>query len=77
MKVARISCIKLLDFPPGYADGLFAVLGAHTIRALAKGYVQICDDNSRDTTVTDLYFYVHDLFQFEGYQILGYWSKTL
>lgn len=68
--------VKVDEFFPGYSDGLFAVLGAYTIRALAKGHVQICDDNSREITVTDLYFYVHDLFQFEGDQILGYWSKT-
>ena len=66
---------KYTALPPPYADGMIAALDSHSIRALAKGSVKICDNGDREITVSELYLYVHDTFQFEGDDHLGCWSK--
>ena len=65
--------VNLVPIPP--VNGMLACLANHTIRALAKGSIKICDNGVREITVNELYFYVHDLFQFEGDADLRYWSK--
>lgn len=64
-------------FPFVKEDGMSACLATHSIRALAKGTIKICDNGDREIIVSELYFYVHDLFQFEGDEYIGlrYWSK--
>ncbi|SPT70981.1 DUF6402 family protein [Anaerobiospirillum thomasii] len=66
--------VLFADLHP-YADGMTACLATHSIRALAKGNLTICDNGDREITVSELYFYVHDTFQFEGDDPLGCWSK--
>lgn len=51
------------------------VLANHTIRALAEGTIKVLDDGIREITVTNLYFYIDDRFQFDGDYNLRYWSR--
>lgn len=61
------------------ADGLFAAFGAHSIKALVDGRVEIKDTPSgtpvRLVTITAIYAYLFDLFTFDGDQDYKYWSK--
>ena len=67
--------VGVLAFDFNVIDGMTAVLANHTIRALAEGTIKVLDDGIREITVTNLYFYIDDRFQFEGEYNLRYWSK--
>ena len=57
------------------ADGLPAAMGAFTLRALAKGYVEPNDDGTHTIHVTGCSVFAYDTFNFEGDDDYGYWSK--
>ena len=56
------------------ADGLQAAMGAFTLRALAKGYVEPNADGTHTIHVTGCSVFVYDSFNFEGDDSYGYWS---
>lgn len=63
-------------------DGMTAALAGHTIRTLAKGFVKVNADGTRTVTVSNIFTYIHDLFNFEESKFLpeltdqlGFWSK--
>ena len=56
-------------------DGLQAAMGAFTLRALAKGYVEPNAQGGHTITVTQCAVFVFDTFNFEGnLDFYGYWS---
>ena len=56
------------------ADGLQAAMGAFTLRALAKGYVEPNTDGTHTIHVTGCSVFVYDTFNFEGDESYGYWN---
>ena len=50
------------------------VLGAFTLRALAKGYAEPNADGTHTIHVTGCSVFVYDTFNFEGDDSYGYWS---
>lgn len=68
--------VPAMELP--YADGMVACLAAHSIKVLASGSVDVNQDGSRTISVKALFFYVHDIFQFEdANDNLRYWSRKL
>lgn len=57
-----------------FIDGLNIALSSCNIKSLVSGNIKI-KDNVRHITVSKLFIYVQDLFNFEGPQGYGYWSK--
>ncbi|MDR3361315.1 MAG: DUF6402 family protein [Desulfovibrio sp.] len=58
----------------GETDGLMAAMGAFTLRALAAGWTEPGGGGGHIVHVTKMAVFVHDVFNFEGDEPLGYWS---
>jgi Family of unknown function (DUF6402) len=60
-------------------DGLFAALGRFVFRVAVKGSVspQVVRSTLRyEVQITDVGIYVYDIFDFSGFQPLGFWNPT-
>jgi len=73
-RIARSFNFRSVSPPAAFADGLYAALGAFTLRALAAGYTEPIAGGLYRITVTNVWVFVFDEFSFEGRQDLGFWS---
>jgi hypothetical protein len=58
-------------------DGLVAALRGFSLYSLAKGRAEAYDNGKFHVTVTDVYVFARDLFQFEPGKSYRYWSCPL
>lgn len=56
-------------------DSMDACLGSFTICAVASGKIEIMNEGYRKITITGLYAYVRDIFNFNDSDDYRYWSK--
>ena len=73
LTIDEISEDRIL-YNPLFCPSLYAALCAFNLRVLPKGRIEHLSGNRYKVTITELYTYVSDSFDFEGEQSLGYWS---